>query len=113
MLTKASLWSGVNPTDPTSVRYLAAEFGAEDCTVANLPVLIKYDATSPANDFSSLTRITIVGVFRCHFAARRKLDSLRGTARVSSARAHASEPAAGPRRADRPVEQPGAFGDFA
>ncbi len=58
-LSVDGLWSAADPADRLSVRYLAVEFGADGCGVTNLPVLIKYDAVSPPNDFSALTRITI------------------------------------------------------
>ncbi len=53
------LWDGRRPGDPIDIRYLAAEFSADGCGAASVPVVLKYDAKTEANDFSFERRVAI------------------------------------------------------
>jgi hypothetical protein len=53
------LWAGLSPGDPFGARYLVAEFGSDQCAAADLPVIVKYDATEDSADFSFVTRMPI------------------------------------------------------
>jgi hypothetical protein len=53
------LWTGHQADDPFDVRYLAAGFSADGCGVASVPVTLKYEAQTPANDFSYVKPIAI------------------------------------------------------
>jgi hypothetical protein len=58
-VTPDGLWTGLNPADPVGARYLVAEFTSDDCPAADVPITAIYDARTPANDFSFVTRVPI------------------------------------------------------
>jgi hypothetical protein len=53
------LWNGLDPADPFGARYVVAEFTSDRCAAIDLPVTATYDAKTPANDFSFVTRVPI------------------------------------------------------
>jgi hypothetical protein len=53
------LWTGHRADDPFDARYLAAGFSAERCSAAAVPVTLKFEAVSPANDLSYTREIAI------------------------------------------------------
>lgn len=58
-VTMDGLWSRRAATEPLSVRHLVAEATADRCGTIELPVRVVYDARTPSNDFSSVTRMAI------------------------------------------------------
>jgi hypothetical protein len=58
-VTVDGLWAGHQTDDPFDVHYLAAGFSADGCGAASVPVTLKYDAQTPANDFSYTKPIAI------------------------------------------------------
>jgi hypothetical protein len=59
LVTPDGFWAALDKADPVGVRYLVAEFSSDRCRAADLPVLVKYDASAPDTDFSFVTRVTI------------------------------------------------------
>ena len=53
------MWQPRDRSDPVAVRYLVAEFGGAGCAASDLPVTLRYDAVTNADDFSLRIRIPI------------------------------------------------------
>jgi hypothetical protein len=58
-VTVDGLWTGHQAGDPFDARYLAAGFSADRCSAASVPVTLRYDAQTPANDLSYTKSMTI------------------------------------------------------
>jgi hypothetical protein len=59
LVTPEGLWAGLDRADPVGVRYLVTEFSSDRCRAGDLPVLVKYDASTTDTDFSFVTRVSI------------------------------------------------------